>query len=113
MTFAGGDPGQELVRVLLELDVLRPLVLEHRLSDQLLKLAVGEDGQLGHDLLGRLGAGQTHQGTAGQGANGVGVRDRALDPQQLQEDHDPVVGPDAVPHLAEREEEKISKQLIS
>ena len=43
--------GHEVVGILLELDVLYPLVEQDGLADELLQLTVGEDGQLGHDLL--------------------------------------------------------------
>ena len=45
------DHRHEVVGVLLELDVLDALVEQDGLADQLLQLPVGEDGQLGHDLL--------------------------------------------------------------
>ena len=49
---------------LLEFNMASPFVLEDRLSDQLLKLVIGEDGQLGHDLLCMLRPGQSDKGTA-------------------------------------------------
>ena len=45
------DHRHEVVGVLLELDVLDALVEQDGLADELLQLPVGEDGQLGHDLL--------------------------------------------------------------
>ena len=52
-------------------------------------------------LFGRLGPGKTDEGSTGQSTDGVRVRDRCLDVQQLQEGHDAVVGSYAVPHLVD------------
>ncbi len=50
LTISSRDQLQEFKSVLLELDVLGPLVLENGLSNQLLKLTTCKNGKLGHDL---------------------------------------------------------------
>ena len=73
----------QLVRVLLELDVLGSPVLQHGLPEQHVEHAVVEDGELAHDLGGGGRARQPHQRAARQRADTVRVRQRGLGLDQL------------------------------
>ena len=84
--------------ILLKLEMFAPIVRQHGLPHQHRQHPVVEDRQLGHDLGGGGGAGQSHQRLAGKGADGVCVGGRGAGLNELEQRHDAVVGPEALPH---------------
>lgn len=79
------DPLDQLGGELAKLDVLAAFVLQHWLLHELLDVTAAEQRQLADDLADGAGAGQAHQGFAGQGSDLVRVRDGHLHRQQGQQ----------------------------